>query len=148
MKKKLIVGFILIMFVFCLSGCNEQKVDDNGNVDINYDYMQRFAGVWLNQTSSIPEYFLITEDGKIFVLDKQQGISLIDDYENYSKIVLNWDSYEKYRLIDDYYELYDFKEGKFYRYATYYFEDDYNTFIFNVINNGDIIIYSKIEIDK
>ncbi len=66
MKKKLIFGIILILIVFGLSGCNEQKSNDQDNVEINYDDMEKFAGVWFNQSGINPEYFLITNDGNFY----------------------------------------------------------------------------------
>lgn len=144
MKKKLILGIILILLVFGgLCGCNEQKSNDQDNVEINYDDMAKFAGVWFNQSGITPEYYLVTEDGKIFVLNKEQGELLKNDYNNYSKIVLNSDSYEKYRFVNGYYELYNFTNEKFFRYATYNFEENNDFFIFNVIDDGEII-YSRI----
>ena len=58
MKKKFIIVIILITLVFLLCGCNE-----TGNVEIKYDDMEKFAGVWFNQSGINPEYFLITKDG-------------------------------------------------------------------------------------
>jgi hypothetical protein len=147
MKKKLIFGIILILIVFGLSGCNEQKNNDQDNVGINYDDMAKFAGVWFNQSGITPEYYLVTEDGKIFVLNKEQGELLKNDYNNFSKIVLNWDSYEKYRFVDGYYELYNVSNEKFFRYATYHFEENNDFFIFNVIDNGEII-YERLDVEK
>jgi hypothetical protein len=109
--------------------------------------MAKFAGVWFNQSGITPEYYLVTEDGKIFVLNKEQGELLKNDYNNFSKIVLNWDSYEKYRFVDGYYELYNVSNEKFFRYATYHFEENNDFFIFNVIDNGEII-YERLDVEK
>jgi len=147
MKKKFIIGFILIIFVFGLNGCNEQKTDENRNVKINYEDMQKFVGLWLNESPIFVEYYLVTEDDRIYILDEEQGQLLINDYDYLPKIILDINSYEKYRFVDGYYELYDFENEKFFRYATYRFEVDNNIFIFNVINNGEVM-YSRVEIDK
>lgn len=147
MKKKFYYRFFLIAIIFLLIGCNEQKNNED-NININYYDMEKFAGVWFNQSGSVPEYYLVTEDGKIFVLDKQQGESLINDYENFSKIVLSWDSYIKYRFVDGYYELYDFTDKRFFRYATYFFDENYENFFFDEIGTSVQTIYSRVIINK
>ncbi len=83
----------------------------------------------------------------IFTLNKEQGELLKNDYDNFSEIVLRWDSYNKYRFIYDYFELYNFTSGEFFRYATYHFQDVTDTFVFNIIDNGEII-YSRVTITK
>ncbi|MGF3553668.1 MAG: hypothetical protein ACQXXF_00085, partial [Thermoplasmatota archaeon] len=72
MKKKFIIVTIVIAIVLLLSGCNEQKNNEENDVGINYYDMERFAGLWFNQSGIIPEYYLVTKDGKIFTLDKEQ----------------------------------------------------------------------------
>ena len=105
MKKKFIIGIILVMILFGLSGCNEQKSNDQDNIEINYNDMFKFVGVWVNRSGGFLEYYLISEDGKIYTLDEEQGQLLQNDYENFSKIVLEWDTYEKYRFVNSYFEL-------------------------------------------
>jgi len=145
MEKKLIIGFILISILFGLIGCTEQKNNKQDNEGINEYDMQRFAGLWFNSSGDFQEYYLITEDGKIFNLDKEQGESLKNDYENYSKSILDQDPYERYRFKDGYFEIYDSTNEKFFRKATYRFEDNYFTFIFNIID-GVEFIYIRIEV--
>ena len=144
MKKKSIVGFIFIISIIILSGCNEQKTNDNENVEINYNDMQKFTGLWLNQSSEFPQYYLVTDDGRIFTLDEQQGDELINDYETFSKTILNTYSYKKYRFVEGYFELLDLTNGKYVKFATYNFQND-DIFVFDIINNGSIIC-SRIEI--
>jgi len=142
MKKKSIVGFIFIIFIIILSGCNEQK-NDTENGEINSEDMQKFTGFWLNQSSAYPQYYLVTDDGRIFTLDEQQGDELINDYETFSKTILNTYSYEKYRFVNGYFELLDLTNGKYVKFATYNFQDD-DIFVFDIINNGKIFC-SRIE---
>ncbi len=144
MKKKSIVGFIFIITIIMLSGCNEQKTNDNENVEINYNDMEKFTGLWLNQSSAYPQYYLVTDDDRIFTLDEQQGDELINDYETFSKTVLNTYSYEKYRFVEGYFELLDLTNGKYVKFATYNFQND-DIFVFDIINN-ERIICSRIEI--
>ncbi len=50
-------------------------------------------------------------------------------------------------MFRDNYELYNVSNEKFFRYATYHFEENYSVFIFDVIDNGQII-YEKITVEK
>lgn len=144
MKKNFVI-VIFIITILLLCGCNEQTNEEN---NINYSDMEKFAGVWFNQSGITPEYYLITKDGKIFILNKEEGILLINDYENVSEIILKWESYEKYRFVNGYFELYDYTNNKFFRYATYNFDENYDTFIFEEIGTSVQTIYSRVEINK